>query len=64
MILDADLAQIEWRIAADLSEDPTMIADLLAGVDQHAATCTSPDMMALPLTKANRQDAKIFNFRA
>lgn len=41
-----------------------MLEEIRSGVDQHAATCTSPDMMDLPLTKENRSDAKIFNFRA
>ena len=61
MILDADLSQIEWRNAAWLSQDATMIAEISNGVDQHAAACT--ELMGLKLTKGNRQDAKIFNFR-
>ena len=64
MILDVDLSQIEWRICAVLSQDPIMLEEIRSGIDQHAATCTSPDMMNLPLTKDNRTDAKIFNFRA
>lgn len=62
MILDCDLSQIEWRMAAFLSQDPIMCQEVRDGVDQHAATCTN--LMELELTKANRQDAKIFNFRA
>ena len=61
MIVDADLAQIEWRCAAFLSQDPVMIEEINNGVDQHAAACV--DLMELPLTKDNRTDAKIFNFR-
>lgn len=34
----------------------------MEGRDQHAFTCTQ--LMELPLTKENRTDAKIFNFRA
>jgi DNA polymerase-1 len=64
MVLDVDLSQIEWRIKAFLAQEPTMLQEIRNSVDQHAATCTSPDMMALPLTKDNRQNAKIFNFRA
>lgn len=62
MIVDADLAQIEWRICADLCNVQRMIDDLWKGQDQHAFACT--EMMELPLTKDNRGDAKIFNFRA
>ena len=38
-----------------------MITEIKGGVDQHAAACV--DLMELPLTKENRTDAKIFNFR-
>ena len=64
MILDVDLSQIEWRIVAELTQDPVMMQEIQSGVDQHADTCTSPDMMNLPLTKENRTNAKLFNFRA
>lgn len=60
-IIEADLAQIEWRTAAALSRDPTMIKEITSGIDQHGAACV--DLMELPLTKENRYDAKIFNFR-
>lgn len=62
MILDVDLSQIEWRTVAALTLDPVMLQEIRDGTDQHAASCTT--LMELPLTKANRQDAKIFNFRA
>jgi len=62
MILDVDLAQIEWRVAAALSQDQIMIKELWDGVDQHTATCVN--LMELPLNDANRSNAKIFNFRA
>lgn len=39
-----------------------MIEEIRAGQDQHAFTCVN--LMELPLTKDNRTDAKIFNFRA
>jgi DNA polymerase-1 len=64
VILDVDLSQIEWRIVAELTQDPVMIQEILKRIDQHAATCTSVDMMNMPLTKENRNNAKIFNFRA
>jgi DNA polymerase-1 len=62
MIVDADLSQIEWRVCAELTQDPVMMNEIIEGRDQHAFTCTN--MMELPLTKENRTDAKIFNFRA
>ncbi len=62
-IMEADLSQIEWRAAAFLSQDKTMIREINSGIDQHIATCTDPDMMNLPLNKKNRTSAKIFNFR-
>lgn len=61
MILDVDLSQIEWRVCAYLSQDPVMCEEIRQGQDQHAYTCT--ELMELPLTKENRTDAKIFNFR-
>jgi DNA polymerase I-like protein with 3'-5' exonuclease and polymerase domains len=35
-IVVGDLAQLEWRIAAWLSQDPVMIAEIKSGVDIHA----------------------------
>ena len=67
-IMQVDLSQIEWRDAAWLSQDTTMIEEINSGIDQHAATVT--DMMELkfidkndPESKQNRFFAKIFNFR-
>lgn len=37
VILNADLAQIEWRVAAELSRDPVMLQELYDGVDIHDA---------------------------
>jgi DNA polymerase I len=62
MIVDADLSQIEWRVCAELTQDKTMMQEIIDGRDQHAFTCT--ELMELPLTKENRTSAKIFNFRA
>lgn len=60
-LLQADLSQIEWRGAGELAEDAVMLHEINSGIDQHGAACT--DIMELPLTKDNRTDAKIFNFR-
>jgi DNA polymerase-1 len=62
MIVDADLKAIEWRVEADLCNVSKMIDDLWRGVDPHNYACT--ELMELDLTDANRNDAKIFNFRA
>jgi DNA polymerase-1 len=63
LLLQADLSQIEWRGAADLSQDQVMLHEINSGIDQHAEACTNPQLMNLKLTKDNRNDAKIFNFR-
>ncbi len=63
LILQADLSQIEWRGAAELAQDVVMLNEINSGIDQHAEACTNPKLMNLPLTKDNRTDAKIFNFR-
>lgn len=67
-ILQWDLSQIEWRGAAWLSQDGVMIVEINSGIDQHAAACK--DIMQLkfvdksdPESKANRDHAKVFNFR-
>lgn len=41
VILSADYAQVEFRIAAAVHRDPVMIADILAGRDLHAVTATA-----------------------
>jgi DNA polymerase-1 len=63
LLLQADLSQIEWRGAMELSEDAVGLHEVNAGIDQHAEACTNPKLMNLPLTKDNRTDAKVFNFR-
>jgi DNA polymerase-1 len=35
MIVDADLSGLEWRVGAELSRDPVMIAEIVAGEDIH-----------------------------
>lgn len=62
MIIEVDLAQIEWRIEAALTGDPVMIKEINDGVDIHALNCTS--VLHLPFTDSNRTDTKIFTFRA
>lgn len=62
MLVDADFSAIEWRVCAALTQDSVMCYDILNKVDPHMATATG--LMELPATKENRQDAKIFNFRA
>jgi DNA polymerase-1 len=62
MILDVDLSQIEWRTVAALTNDKVMMDEIRLRIDQHMAAAT--DLMELAPTKENRQDAKIFNFRA
>jgi len=37
----SDYAQMEWRVAAHLSGDPKMIADILDGRDAHASTAAA-----------------------
>lgn len=67
-IVNADLSQIEWRCPAQLSQDPVMIKEIKAGIDQHIQACTQ--LMNLPFkskndpeSKRNRNHAKTFNFR-
>jgi DNA polymerase I-like protein with 3'-5' exonuclease and polymerase domains len=60
-IMQYDLSQIEWRAAAFLSQDETMMHEVNSGIDQHSAACV--DLMEQKLTKENRFYAKIFNFR-
>jgi len=69
MLLDVDLSQIEWRVEACLTDDRVMIEEIRNNVDQHAAA--AKDLMGLkyigkqdPESKKNRDDAKVFNFRA
>lgn len=69
-IMQCDLSQIEWRAAACLSQDRVMIHEINSGIDQHAEACTNPKLMNIkfiskkdPESKANRDHAKVFNFR-
>jgi DNA polymerase I-like protein with 3'-5' exonuclease and polymerase domains len=60
-IMEIDLKTIEWNVAAELSEDWTMINEVNSGVDQHNASCK--DIMKMKLTPENRQEGKVFNYR-
>lgn len=52
LLIVADYSQLELRLCAHLSGDPTMIAAFLSGVDFHAATAAR--MFGVPLDKMVR----------
>jgi DNA polymerase-1 len=58
MLIDADFSQLEWRVAAELSQDPVMIMEIINGVDIH-----SDNAINFFGDISFRQDAKIFSFR-
>jgi DNA polymerase-1 len=67
-IMQVDLSQIEWRVAAELSQDPMMLSEINGGEDQHAKAVV--ELMELkfkhkghPASDENRKNAKFFNFR-
>lgn len=68
VIVNLDLAQIEWRIAAELSRDEVMLDELRHGLDIHADNAVrffgagkfSPDSKEF---KALRTTAKVMSFR-
>jgi DNA polymerase-1 len=60
VIGSADYAQVEFRVGAAVSRDPVMRADILNGVDLHAATATA--MYGEGFTKGQRQTAKPVGF--
>jgi len=62
-IVAADYSQIELRIMAHLSGDPTLVADFQTGDDIHAATASK--IFRVPVsevTKEQRRQAKTANF--
>lgn len=66
VILNVDLSQIEWRMAAALSKDPVMCKEIIEGLDCHTENAEKffnikRDDPSFKL-KA-RQPCKIFNFR-
>ena len=68
VILNADLSQIEWRIAASLSRDEVMCEEIRNGFDAHADRARTSFVEPgtdekSPEFKAARQASKTFNFR-
>lgn len=58
LIGNADLSQLEWRVAAYLSQDPVAIQEILSGVDYHL-----DNALKFFGDAKYRTDAKIFGFR-
>jgi DNA polymerase-1 len=62
-IVSADYSQIELRVMAHLSEDPSMLAAFHAGADIHIATAAIVfDIPEDQVTKEQRYQAKAVNF--
>ena len=62
-LMAADYSQIELRIIAHLSGDPTMVADFNLGHDIHAATAAKVFHVPIDeVTKEQRSRAKAVNF--
>jgi DNA polymerase-1 len=62
-LMAADYSQIELRIIAALSQDPTMVNDFKKGIDIHTATASKVFQVALEdVTKDQRSAAKAVNF--
>lgn len=66
-ILEVDLSQIEWRVAAFLSQDPVMLREIREGVDPHtenAINILGADPKGNPKKfKELRTVAKVITFR-
>ena len=58
MLIDADLSQLEYRVAAELSGDMLMRKEIIDGLDIHTANATE-----LFNDVAMRQEAKVLTFR-
>ena len=58
MLLEVDEAALEWKVAAELSRDKTMVADIQNGVDPHGKV-----LRDVFKGKGERVQAKVFNFR-
>jgi DNA polymerase-1 len=56
--VECDASQLEWKVAAFLSQDPVMCQEIRDGIDNHAAT--GHDHFQ---GKGIRTDWKVFNFR-
>ena len=62
-LLSADYSQVELRLLAHFSQDPTMLAAFAAGMDIHASTAA--EILEIPvsaITPAERAWAKAVNF--
>ena len=63
LLLSADYSQIELRLMADMSGDPTMIEAFVSGEDIHRATAAKIYHEALgDVTDTQRRNAKTANF--
>ncbi|MCX8125198.1 MAG: DNA polymerase I [Spirochaetes bacterium] len=63
LMFSADYSQIELRLAAHLSKDPTMIEAFHKGIDIHAQTASSVFNVPIEeVTDTMRRQAKIINF--
>lgn len=60
VIIDADMRQLEFRVAVEMSNDANGIRDIQQGVDIHSRTAEVITNAGLPLT---RQDAKSRTFK-
>ena len=63
LILSADYSQIELRIMAELSQDPSMLEAFCSGTDIHAATASKVYKVDVEeVTREMRDKAKTVNF--
>lgn len=63
IFLCADYSQIEIRVGAELSQDPTMLKAYKEGIDLHRLTASIISHKRIEdVTKEDRQKAKAFNF--
>ena len=60
VLISADYAQVEFRVAAGISRDPVMIERILRGEDLHAATATV--IYGEGFTKPQRDECKRVGF--
>ena len=58
-IMEADFAQLEFRVAGYLSQDPTVIEEVVGGFDVHQYTA---DVITKAGQKTSRQEAKAHTF--
>ena len=62
LLISADYSQIELRVLAHLSQDPTFIAAFIAGEDIHRQTAMAILSHGQPPTAEMRRQAKAINF--